>query len=84
MKGENTFLPYRGSVADVTPQEQWGNIPVIGKLQILTLIGMLESWTDRTTAVSARIFRIQSPYEVFKQISASPKWHVIPFFIFLH
>ena len=46
MKGEHTFLPYRGSVADVTPQEQWDNIPVFGKLQILTFIGMLESYGE--------------------------------------
>ena len=42
VKGEHTTLPYRGFVADVTPQEQWDNIPVIGKLQILTFVGMLE------------------------------------------
>ena len=46
VKGEHTFLPYRGSVADVTPQEQWDNIPVIGKLQILTFVGMLESYGE--------------------------------------
>ena len=44
VKGEHTFLPYRGSVADVTPQEQWDNTPVIGKAQILAFIGMLESY----------------------------------------
>ena len=31
-KGEPTFLPYCGYVADVSPQEQWDNIPVTGKL----------------------------------------------------
>ena len=46
VKGEHTFLPYRGYVADVTPQEQWDNIPVIGKLQILTFVGMLESYGE--------------------------------------
>ena len=31
----------------MTPQEQWGNTPpVIGKLQILTFIGMLESYGE--------------------------------------
>ena len=44
VKGELTFLPYCGYVTDVSPQEQWGNIPVIGKLQILTFVGMLESY----------------------------------------
>ena len=47
VKGEHTFLPYRGSVADVTPQEQWdNNTPVIGTLQIPTFIGMLESYGE--------------------------------------
>jgi hypothetical protein len=46
VKGEHTFLPYRGYVADVTPQEQWDNIPVIAKLQILVFIGMLESYGE--------------------------------------
>ena len=41
VKGKHTFLPYCGYVADVSPQEQWGYIPVIGKLQILTFVGML-------------------------------------------
>ena len=43
-KGEHKFLLYCGYVADVSPQEQWGNIPVIGKLQILR---------SSTTAVAA-------------------------------
>jgi hypothetical protein len=30
----------------VSPQEQWGNIPVIGKLKILTFVGMLESYGE--------------------------------------
>ena len=30
----------------MSPQEQWGNIPVIGKLQILTFVGMLESYDE--------------------------------------
>ena len=46
VKGEHSFLPYRGYVADVSPQEQWDNIPVIAKLQILTFIGMLESYGE--------------------------------------
>merc|ERR1712006_31507 len=46
VKGEHSVLPYRGFVADVTPQEQWDNIPVIGKLQILTFVGMLESYGE--------------------------------------
>ena len=44
VKGEHKFLLYCGYVADVSPQEQWDNIPVIGKLQILTFVGMLESY----------------------------------------
>ena len=46
VKGKHTFLPYCGYVADVSPQEQWDNIPVIGKLQILTFVGMLESYGE--------------------------------------
>jgi hypothetical protein len=40
-KGEHTFLPHRGFIVDVTPQEQKGNIPVIGKFQIITGVGTL-------------------------------------------
>jgi len=46
VKGEHTFAPYKGYVADVSPQEQWDNIPLWGKLQIFTLIGMLESYGE--------------------------------------
>ena len=31
---------------DVTPQEQWDNIPQAGKLQIFAFIGMLESYGE--------------------------------------
>ena len=33
-------------MAGCTPQAQWDNIPTVGKLQILTLIGMLESYGE--------------------------------------
>ena len=46
VSGEHKFLPYRGYVAGVTPQEQWDNIPLYGKLQIFGLIGMLESYGE--------------------------------------
>ena len=46
VKGEHTYLPYRGYVAGCTPQEQWDNIPLYGKLQIFGLIGMLESYGE--------------------------------------
>mmetsp|Transcript_1444 Transcript_1444/g.4294 ORF Transcript_1444/g.4294 Transcript_1444/m.4294 type:complete len:256 (+) Transcript_1444:59-826(+) len=46
VSGEHKFLPYRGYVAGCTPQEQWANIPMIGKLQILTAVGMLESYGE--------------------------------------
>ena len=46
VSGEHKFLPYSGYVAGVTPQEQWDNIPLIGKLQILIAIGMLESYGE--------------------------------------
>ena len=38
--------PYRGFVENVSPQEQWDNIPLIGKLQIFGIIGMLESYGE--------------------------------------
>jgi len=46
VSGEHTYLPYRGYVAGCTPQEQWDNIPLYGKLQIITLVGMLESYGE--------------------------------------
>ncbi|KAJ1453546.1 chlorophyll a/b-binding protein, partial [Pelagophyceae sp. CCMP2097] len=44
--GEHIFQPYSGYVAGCTPQQQWENIPAIGKLQILVFIGMLESYGE--------------------------------------
>ena len=46
VSGEHTFLPYRGYVAGVTPQEQWDNIPLLAKMQIFIAIGMLESYGE--------------------------------------
>merc|ERR1740121_2610101 len=46
VSGEHALAPYRGYVAGVTPQEQWDNIPLIGKLQILVFVGMLESYGE--------------------------------------
>jgi hypothetical protein len=46
VKGPHEYLPYRGYVENVSPQEQWDNIPLIGKLQILTFVGMLESYGE--------------------------------------
>ena len=46
VSGEHKFLPYRGYVAGCTPQEQWDNIPLYGKLQIFVLVGMLESYGE--------------------------------------
>ena len=46
VKGSHSFLPYRGYVENVSPQEQWDNIPVIAKLQIFTFVGMLESYGE--------------------------------------
>merc|ERR1712167_322640 len=43
-------MGYRGYVAGCTPQEQWDNIPVVGKLQILIAIGMLESYGEGAAA----------------------------------
>jgi len=46
VSGEHIVLPYKGYIAGVTPQEQWDNIPLAGKLQIITLVGMLESYGE--------------------------------------
>ena len=50
ISGEHTFAPYSGYVAGCTPQVQWDNIPLFGKLQIFTLIGMLESYGEGARA----------------------------------
>jgi len=44
--GEHLFAPYKGYVAGCSPQEQWDNMPAIGKLQILVFVGMLESYGE--------------------------------------
>ena len=55
MSGEHTIAPYRGYVAGCTPQEQWDNIPLYGKLQIFVLVGMLESYGEGASqSVSVR------------------------------
>merc|ERR1719335_1617247 len=46
VSGEHSVAPYRGYVAGCTPQEQWDNILLLGKLQIVVLIGMLESYGE--------------------------------------
>ncbi|KAJ1463006.1 putative plastid light harvesting protein [Pelagophyceae sp. CCMP2097] len=46
VSGEHAFLPYKGYIAGCTPQEQWDNVPLLGKLQIFTLIGLLESYGE--------------------------------------
>ncbi|KAJ8601277.1 hypothetical protein CTAYLR_007748 [Chrysophaeum taylorii] len=44
--GPHLLDPYRGYVPNVSPQEQWDNIPAIAKFQILVFIGMLESYGE--------------------------------------
>ena len=44
--GDHLLKPYSGYVPNVSPQEQWENVPAIGKLQILVLVGMLESYGE--------------------------------------
>jgi hypothetical protein len=46
VKGPHLVQPYSHYVADVTPQEQWANMPLMAKLQIFTMIGMLESYGE--------------------------------------
>jgi len=44
--GPHAKMPYPGFTPGCTPPEQWDNIPLAGKLQIFTLIGMLESYGE--------------------------------------
>ena len=46
VSGPHTVLPFRGYEAGLTPPEQWDAIPLYGKLQILVLVGMLESYGE--------------------------------------
>jgi len=47
VSGEHSpILPYKDYVANVGPQAQWDNIPLFGKLQIITMVGMLESYGE--------------------------------------
>jgi len=46
VSGEHAIQPYPGYVAGCTPQVQWDNVPLIGKLQILVAVGMLESYGE--------------------------------------
>ena len=46
VSGPHKILPFKGYEAGLTPPEQWDAIPLYGKLQIVTLIGMLESYGE--------------------------------------
>mmetsp|Transcript_6149 Transcript_6149/g.7326 ORF Transcript_6149/g.7326 Transcript_6149/m.7326 type:complete len:243 (-) Transcript_6149:513-1241(-) len=46
VSGPHKILPYKGYEPGLTPPEQWDAIPLAGKLQIFTLIGMLESYGE--------------------------------------
>jgi len=46
VSGEHAFAPYKGYIAGCTPQQQWANMPDVAKLQIITLVGMLESYGE--------------------------------------
>lgn len=46
VSGPHKLLPYKGYEPGLSPPEQWDAIPVYGKLQIFTLIGMLESYGE--------------------------------------
>jgi len=48
VSGPHAVLPFRGYEAGLTPPEQWDAIPLYGKLQILVLVGMLESYGEIT------------------------------------
>lgn len=46
VSGPHSILPYKGYEPGLSPPEQWDAIPLYGKLQIFTLIGMLESYGE--------------------------------------
>ena len=46
VSGPHKILPFRGYEPGLTPPEQWDAIPLYGKLQIITLVGMLESYGE--------------------------------------
>jgi len=46
VSGPHNNLPFPGYEAGLTPPEQWDAIPLWGKVQIVTLIGMLESYGE--------------------------------------
>merc|ERR1711869_36784 len=46
VSGPHNILPFRGYEQGLTPPEQWDAIPLYGKLQILVLVGMLESYGE--------------------------------------
>ena len=46
VSGPHKILPYRGFEPGLTPPEQWDAIPLYGKLQIIVLVGMLESYGE--------------------------------------
>ena len=46
VSGPHKLLPFKGYEPGLTPPEQWDAIPVSAKLQIFTLIGMLESYGE--------------------------------------
>merc|ERR1719181_1264216 len=46
VSGPHKILPYRGYEPGLTPPEQWDAIPLYGKLQIIVLVGMLESYGE--------------------------------------
>merc|ERR1719217_1032339 len=48
VSGPHAVLPFKGYEPGLTPPEQWDAIPLYGKLQILILVGMLESYGEIT------------------------------------
>merc|ERR1719227_32436 len=46
VSGPHSKLPFPGYEPGLTPPEQWDAIPLYGKLQILVIVGMLESYGE--------------------------------------
>ena len=78
VSGEHWFAPYRGYVAGVSPQEQWDNVPAIGKLQILVAIGMLESYGEGAGNPEGYVHYCNGPQSASTALRTSTHRHLAP------
>merc|ERR1711871_1707267 len=79
VSGPHKILPYRGYEPGLTPPEQWDAIPLYGKLQILVIVGMLESYGEILAPHYIKgkrpelIFNLYDPFNFFEADSAEKK-----------